>query len=781
LAIAGGAAVMLVASYAEAAAALPDGRVYEQVSPIQKNGSQAGIRISNSTDAPGYSVTTLGGNAAVFAQSGPFAETASGYEEYSVAGRGPNGWQTRAALPPGYGANATNVLGERINSLVPSADLSRFAFSAFGSFAAEDTNLSGLYAPERSSQCSGSHGLECEGGLFRGGAAQLSEAEAWVSAPVLPNGQDPEKPNPRPGNIPNDPIEIAGGAPDLSTIYFDYYGTLVPEDASRAPQVTINEGSPTGFYEWHEPSGLRSAGELPNGSYSPYGAVAANNLSRGGEPEAVTAGSFGNQVSSNASTALFVSPEPRFASAAQEPVELYAREQAPGGPHSVLVSRDSLLPPLAGGEPAPAPGAGSETAVTPVGGSYAYGAPDGSRVFFQSTDTLAKSADGEEPAGPGPWMYEFDLANETLTYLPGAAGRLIAASQDGSSFLFAKVEDREVFIESEEETQTWRLPVALDLWTEGQVHEVAALPVPSEVERGEELEALAAQQFGARATSGGTTFVFETKAALTSALAPSGFNNSHQHSQVYRYLAPTGASPAGALSCLSCPSAPTAPSGDASLSVDEGFGHTQNSRAISVDGDRVFFATPEALVTADVNGHVTDVYEWEQAGTGVCAAGTTGGCRFLISSGTSGSPSWYLDSDETGQNVFFTTRQGLVAGDQDESYDVYDARIGGGFPHEASISPCMGDCRPPGVAPPIESSVTASIGPSGNLSAPPPPTSSPHKPLTKAQRLALALKTCKHRPKRKRAKCVAAAHRRYGTTTARTKASHRHTNHRRGK
>lgn len=784
------ATFVLPAACTSVAWSLPDGRVYEQVSPVQKSGSQAGIRVTEVgggkfADTPLYSVAVgVGEGAVVYGQSGPFGETSSGYEEYSVSRRTDSGWKTKAALPPGYGANATNIEGEALYSFFPSYDLSRSVFSTQGSFSAEATRVSALYASERTGDCSTSASLQCEGGVFRVDETDPREADAWLSEPVIPNAQDPEKPDPLPGNSRNlEQVVVAGGSADLSTVYFDFYGTLVPEDASRAPHVTGETGAPQGFYEWHEGAGLKSAGELPDGNYNPYGAVAANSLAKGGEPERVTTGTFGNQVSADGSKAFFVSPEPRYAGAAGEPAELYVREQSSNGPRTILVSRDELLPPV-GTEPAPAPGMGRETAVTPMGISYSYGSPDGSRVFFQSMDKLAKGAEGAEPSGAGPYMYEFDLAAERLMYLPGIAGQVVASSKNGSNFLFVKTEEVEVYVERNEETLTWRLPTALDVYTNGQVREIASLPVPAEVEEEEELERLANVPMEARATADGSVFVFDTNSPLTSMLAPTGFNNANGYSQVYRYLAPAAGLPEGVLTCVSCPSAPTSPSGDASLSVDKASGHTQNSRAISSNGDKIFFTTPEALVQGDINARTDDVYEWENAGMGSCATGTSVGCLFLISSGTSPYASYYLDSDASGENVFFTTREGLVPSDTDESYDVYDARVNGGVPHEAASSPCVADCRI-SAPPPVQlSPLTTTIGPSGNLiptvglePKPKPRT----KLLTRAQKLAKALKVCSRKAKQKRPKCVRQARRKYGNGAVNRKKRRSQINNRRAK
>ena len=54
-----------------------------------------------------------------------------------------------------------------------------------------------------------------------------------------------------------------------------------------------------------------------------------------------------------------------------------------------------------------------------------------------------------------------------------------------------------------------------------------------------------------------------------------------------------------------------------------------------------------------------------------------------------------MDASPDGSDVFFVTRERLLGWDNDASYDLYDARVGGGFPEPApEPDPCQGDsCR----------------------------------------------------------------------------------------
>ena len=103
------------------------------------------------------------------------------------------------------------------------------------------------------------------------------------------------------------------------------------------------------------------------------------------------------------------------------------------------------------------------------------------------------------------------------------------------------------------------------------------------------------------------------------------------------------------------------------------------TRFLSSSG-RLFFTSPDALVPLDTNG-LEDVYEYEPVGVGSCTGASSaysersGGCVSLISSGTSGGESAFLDASESGDDVFFVTGSKLTSEDYDASNDVYDAHV----------------------------------------------------------------------------------------------------------
>jgi hypothetical protein len=144
------------------------------------------------------------------------------------------------------------------------------------------------------------------------------------------------------------------------------------------------------------------------------------------------------------------------------------------------------------------------------------------------------------------------------------------------------------------------------------------------------------------------------------------------------------------------------------------FQYELDVRAITEDGSRVIFTTTEPLSARAIN-HLANVYEWHQGDSG--AAGSVS----LISDG-SADTSIEDDVIGTGGNdVFFVTTQGLIPGDADDAPDVYDARLGGGFPPQpAPRKPCSSDaCQGPLTNPvPLLVPSSVSQAPGENLDAP---------------------------------------------------------------
>jgi hypothetical protein len=141
---------------------------------------------------------------------------------------------------------------------------------------------------------------------------------------------------------------------------------------------------------------------------------------------------------------------------------------------------------------------------------------------------------------------------------------------------------------------------------------------------------------------------------------------------LYRYDAQAAEKHEPPIVCVSCDPNGGVPTGTAEFTN----AYAENEanapvEAMSNDGSYVFFDTPTPLVPQATNGTL-NVYEWHE------------GTISLINSGAEAGPSYFLGyspyvtpKDETveGGNVFFGTHQKLVAADTNRVGNIYDARV----------------------------------------------------------------------------------------------------------
>jgi hypothetical protein len=686
-AVAGAYATVAPAPHQSSATGLPDGRVYELVSPANKHGFPAGgLGFGSEGYVSRYSLAAADGNAVAFGSQGPAAEVdSSGLSGEFVAQRSVSGWRSRSAMPREFNGIKNGGIGQNEHWWYFSSDLSHFVYDV------DRPNVPG--APNNSA-----------GNLYLEGPDPFLEP-VWLARPV---GVEVE--------FGNYPLSVLGGSPDLSTVYFNY-------DQEQPLIPGINPGG-WALYEYRN-GVLSYAGKLPDGSIDPDGAKGiAFTVGNGG---VYGPAANGNQVSRDGSRLFFTSSSPE---------ELYVHETEADGTQRTVLASQSQLPGHVG-EPAPsgvgamaatAPGPKElkttdrhpyginfqtyESRFTPL---FGYASPDGSHVFFKSNDRLTVEA----PEGGG--TYDFDVDTGVLAYVatPGLAG-IVTVADDGSSFVF---ENNAVS------------PTELDHWSAGPhggtVSKIVQLP-PLTDPYGEEWCDGVSCVGPAHLVDNNSVLVFAAEAPIP------GFNDAGEFMQIFRYDFTTNE-----LSCLSCPPSGIKPSGTPELSsVDEWRNGkfdgnvVADNRGVSTDGSRVFFDSSDPLVPGAVNGE-RNVYEWEN------------GSLFLISSGTSSSNSLLLDTSESGGDVFFTTTDELVQGDNDMAYDVYDARVPrpGDNPPPASL-PCQGDvCQGPPSTPSLLG-LPASATFNGLGNAPPPLVSEPavSKAKTKVKK-----KSSKHR-KRTRTK-----------------------------
>ena len=265
---------------------------------------------------------------------------------------------------------------------------------------------------------------------------------------------------------------------------------------------------------------------------------------------------------------------------------------------------------------------------------------------------------------------------------------------------------------------------------------------------------------------------------------PTGYDNVDARSgeadaEVYVYDA-TGHK----LICASCNPSGARPLGyhgenlqDIASQIPTWQGSLYPGRVLSENGERLFFESADALVATDTNG-VGDVYEWEAPGEGDCTntspayARANEGCVSLISSGQSRRVSQIVDVSPDGSDVFIRTLSSLLPQDKG-LVDIYDARVGGGFPTAPNPpGACEGEAcegQPSTLIDPTPASASFS-GP-GNLVAPLTTSVAAKKTVVRsktaaqlrAEALAKALKRCRAKKGSRRKACEVAARKRYGS------------------
>ncbi len=705
----------------ESSTGLPDGRLYELVSPPNKHGNEA-------LNYEHAAFVSQDGQAALYAASGALGGTSSNsaFSPTQVSERTARGWVTRSALPlPEEGVNSVeeNVgIGTIQTITVPSADLSHMIFGTW-------TGKPYVGPPDALALG--------QMNVYVAGPDPFVDPE-WLGRPLFENGGSGE-------------ISPFGSSPNLKTIYFS---------------------TGIALYEYKEGS-LSEIGALPNGEVSPGPAAPAalpyelTGRPFGGSRTTTAPAGYANQVSADGSRVFFVRKDEAGT------MELYAYVTAPDGSHrTLLVSQSQLSGHV--GEPAPdGPQAVASTerqaysplyaeeAGTSSQPSYVFASPDGSHAFFQSADRLTEAA----PEDASSKTYDYDLETGTLEYLPGLKGSIVTVVTDGSAAVF-------------ENTTT--SPFRLERWVAGPsggtVTSIAQLP-PASGNVCEPVECVGP----AYTSTDSKTLVFTTDSPIA------GFNDGGSHlslyvgekeepvggplpnNQIFRYEVENND-----LTCVSCPPRGVTPASNAITSKDNfmfnsvfGDGKAEilsPGRAMSPDGSTLFFETRDQLLPQDTNG-TADVYEWHS------------GRLYLISAGQGSLPSYFTGISESGGDAFFMTADGMVAGDTDGSYDVYDARIPrpGDTPPPAAV-PCEGAvCQgPPSVPQLLSSPGSERFNGAGDLT-PGTPSKIVSKSLTRKQKLAQALRVCRRsHNKRKRLVCERRTKQRYGAKASQSNRNRRH-------
>jgi hypothetical protein len=302
---------------------------------------------------------------------------------------------------------------------------------------------------------------------------------------------------------------------------------------------------------------------------------------------------------------------------------------------------------------------------------YEGASTDGARVVFRSGDQLT------DDATPGGGVYRYDVTSGDLTFLSSGAADPAGARLVG----VVKVADEgnRVFFIAQGVLEPGK---GVDGSDNLYVADGSSVRFIATLDSGDRALLTGGEQARmARTTAGGDRFLFGSRASL-SGTPTAGF------ATLYLWDADEPSS----LRCVSCSQDGSPPTGDVQLMYSSG-GSVANpvmlSRNLTADGEAVFFDTPTPLSNADDNG-AADVYEYRD------------GRLRMISSGTSETGAYFFGASADGRDVFFATSETLVAQDVDNGdNDIYDARVGGGFPAPEAPNPCRDDgCQPPPTAPP---------------------------------------------------------------------------------
>jgi hypothetical protein len=446
-------------------------------------------------------------------------------------------------------------------------------------------------------------------------------------------------------------VRYAGASADLSRVFFAANDALTEETAS-APAAVDGGASKFNLYEWERETGtLRLVNVTPGGTTAPGASFGAGSA---------------HAVSADGSRVFW----------SDEAGQVFVREDA------------------------------EDTTEIPDAGNFLAAATDGSRVLL---------ADGH--------LYDLeDEATSDLTAGKGGFQGLVGQSDDLTRIYFV---DTAALTGAEE---ACREGVAgeeiceaaqagednLYAWSEGTTKFVATLlGADNSAAFAGDWQALPGNRT-AEASPGGEYLAFQSRAQLTGFgnVGPCKFNGETNEPidspcpEAFLYDAQNGK-----LSCPSCNPSGSAPLGRSTLRQIDGDGSLPQPRYL-LDSGRLFFDSGDSLSPRDTNEGVEDVYEAEPQGIGGC--GRPGGCVALVSAGTESSDSNFLATDPSGADVFFTSRDRLVASDTDELFDLYDAREFGGFPPILPPQPCLGEgCQTPSPAaadPPPSSATFAGPG-----------------------------------------------------------------------
>jgi sugar lactone lactonase YvrE len=723
--------------------ALADNRAWELVSPPNKHGAP----IEALTREGGLILAAENGNSITYVANGPITEEPQGNrspeQQQVISTRGPQSWSSQDIATPNNRAEGVSP-GAAPEYQFFTPDLSMALVEPWGKSPLSEPPL----APEAKQK-----------------TMYVRDDATGTYLPLVTEAN------------------VAAGTEFGLQIHFVSATSDLSHVVLRSNVALTGAGSAPGLYEW-------TGGALQFVSVLPAGTP-------GHEPELGYDHAAANAISSDGSRIVWTTKEENTGNG-----HLYMRD---------TVAAQTVQLDAAQGAPEPQNGSAR----------FQTASSDGSKVFFTDKQLLTEDSTAEAGQGAGMSdLYECEMVKEegklachlrdlTVDHNEGehaaVQGFLLGSSEDGATvYLVAQG-----VLAGNENGNGERAEAGNDnlylLHYNGTEWTNTFIAVLSGEDKPEwEGNGIANSAFlTARASPSGRYLAF------MSAGSPTGYDNVDQNSgkrdeEVFLYD-----SSAASLRCVSCNPTGARPVGvfdteesgeGLGLLVDRRkvwFGHWLGgnipgwtaqslvsalfqSRYLS-DSGRLFFNSPDNLVPQATDGK-ENVYEYEPAGVGSCESPS--GCVSLMSSGSSGKESAFLEATPSGSDVFFLTAGQLLPQDTDTAFDVYDARVcTPGLPCLTPPVPAppgcstANGCRPaaPGVQAPLGPSGTARLSGAGNIVQPPKQeikgVKTTSKPLTRAQKLAKALKACKKRKGKKRTACERKARKAYGARTAAKKAS----------
>ena len=684
---------------------LPDGRVYEMVTPPENQDAEVyvpfaynDINEGEGTDTQFPFESSPDGDAVVYAGAsnggGVGNDGFAGGDEY-VATRGPEGGWTQTNLqPPGYTHTPYQAFSSDLSiGILQSSTITQSGERPPLSAEAPGEGYPVLYARATSG--------DSYRPLFTTTPADGESWEEFLAYNV-----------PKAGGV--ETVEFAGGSADFGELLFEVHGVLT-SNAVLAPEANNLYASTDGR--------LRLVNVLPDGVSEPN-ATFGGPGPVGGVYGHINSPDFSNVISTDGSRVFWTDLNTGVVYLRENP----AAPQSPLGAHGeCVVAGDACTVPVSLGA-----------------AQYWTASVDGQYVFYTEDEKLWRF---DVEGTPGHEREE--LAGEGA----GVQG-VVGASEDGSDVYFvaegvlANNENSDGVQARKNESNLYVLPVG---GTPSFIATLAGKDANESTEAAPKYGQFGDWQPGlgnrtAEVTPDGGSVVFESDNQTVNGYSPE--LNGQKLEEVYVYEAAHER-----LSCVSCGSSAEPPSRvkveapagvGAFLPPSGAWSATYQPRWISDDGARVFFDSLQPLVPQDTNG-AQDVYEWERDGTGSCQQ--EAGCVYLLSSGTTVSASWLIGESASGNDVFIATRTKLVPEDGNEFYNLFDARVEGVqrvAPPACTGTGCQGvPASPPTFATPP--SVTFSGV--GNFPAPLPAPAVKPKPKAKPAK-------CKKGLVKEKAKCV---------------------------